>query len=447
MPSLRIPPGPRGRFLLGVTPLTSGDRLQSLTDWADTYGDIYHCRFLRYHVYFVNRPEYIEQMLVTQNSKFKKGRALQANRELFGNGLLTSEGDFWQRQRKLSQPAFHRARIQGYGQTMVESTLRALETWRAGEERDIHQEMMALTLDIAARTLFSVDIAQHSGRIGKALATVMEVSASPERILKPLRMISWRSEGRYRRGVAELDEIVYGIIRERRAAEKAGVADTGDLLSMLLGARDDDGNGMSDQQLRDETLTLLLAGHETTAIALSWSWYLLSQNPEAARKLHEELDRVLAGHAPTAADLPRLPYTERVIKEALRLYPPAYVILRLAIEDAQIGDYLVPRGSSVGASPWVTQRCAKFFPEPLRFHPDRWTEEFSRQLPRFAYFPFGGGPRICIGAQFALMEAALVLATIAQRWELQTAPGYRAELFPSITLRPKDGIRTTLARR
>jgi cytochrome P450 len=216
---------------------------------------------------------------------------------------------------------------------------------------------------------------------------------------------------------------------------------------MLLGARDDDGNGMSDQQLRDETLTLLLDGHETTAIALSWSWYLLSQNPEAARKLHEELDRVLAGHAPTAADLPRLPYTERVIKEALRLYPPAYVILRLAIADAQIGDYLVPRGSSVGASPWVTQRCAKFFPEPLRFHPDRWTEEFSRQLPRFAYFPFGGGPRICIGAQFALMQAALVLATIAQRWELQTAPGYRAELFPSITLRPKDGIRTTLARR
>ncbi len=280
--------------------------------------------------------------------------------------------------------------------------------------------MMALTLDIAARTLFSVDIARHSGRIGKALTTVMEVSASPQRILKAMRVLGWRKERRYRRGVAELDEIVYGIIRERRATQHAGGSEHGDLLGMLLEARDENGNGMSDQQLRDETLTLLLAGHETTAIALSWTWYLLSQNPDVARKLDEELDAVLGGREPAVEDLPRLPYTERVIKESLRLYPPAYVILRLAVEDAQIGGYVIPRGSSAGASPWVTQRSAKFFPEPLRFYPDRWTEEFSRQLPRFAYFPFGGGPRICIGAQFALMEAALVLATIAQRWELQS---------------------------
>jgi cytochrome P450 len=447
MSSLRRPPGPRGRTLLGVTPLTSGNSLRSLTEWSETYGDIYHCRFLRYHVYFLNRPEYIEQMLVAQNSKFIKGRALQANRELFGNGLLTSEGEFWQRQRKLSQPAFHRTRIQGYGRTMVACTLRTLETWRPGEQRDIHQEMMALTLDIAARTLFSVDIARHSGRIGKALATVMEVSASPQRILKAMRMLGWRKERRYRRGVAELDEIVYSIIRERRATEHPGGSENGDLLGMLLEARDENGNGMSDQQLRDETLTLLLAGHETTAIALSWTWHLLSQNPDVARKLHEELDAVLGGREPGAEDLPRLPYTERVIKESLRLYPPAYVILRLAVEDAQIGGYLIPRGSSAGASPWVTQRSAKFFPEPLRFYPDRWTEEFSRQLPRFAYFPFGGGPRICIGAQFALMEAALVLATIAQRWDLQAVPGHLVELFPSITLRPKNGIRMMLARR
>lgn len=443
MPKIRRPDGPKGRWLIGVTPLTSGDRLKAMTDWAREYGDIYHCRFLGYHVYFLNRPEYIEQVLVTHQRKFMKGRALQANRELFGNGLLTSEGDFWQRQRKLSQPAFHRARIQGYAKTMVECTQSAIEGWSAGDERDIHQDMMALTLDIAARTLFSVEIGEMGARIRDALEELLEVSARPERILKPLRMVSWRSEGKYRRAIAELDKIVYGIIAERRASGR----DTGDLLSMLLAARDDEGNGMSDQQLRDELLTLLLAGHETTALALSWTWSLLAKHPDVERLLHQEVDSALAGAAPRVEDLPRLPYAEKVVKEALRLYPPAYVILRLALEPVEIAGYALPAGSSVGMSPWVVHHDARYFPEPEKFAPERWTESFAQKLPRFAYFPFGGGPRICIGAQFAMMEAVLVLATIASRYRLRVAAEQKVELFPSITLRPKNGIRATVETR
>ncbi|HET9401705.1 MAG TPA: cytochrome P450 [Candidatus Acidoferrales bacterium] len=443
MPKILRPEGPKGRWLIGVTPLTSGDRLKAMTDWAREYGDIYHCRFLGYHVYFLNRPEYIEQVLVTHQRKFMKGRALQANRELFGNGLLTSEGDFWQRQRKLSQPAFHRARIQSYAKTMVDCTVRAMEGWRAGEERDIHQDMMALTLDIAARTLFSVEIGAMGARIRDALEELLEVSARPERILKPLRVVSWRSEGKYRRAIAELDKIVYGIIAERRASGR----DTGDLLSMLLAARDDEGKGMSDQQLRDELLTLLLAGHETTALALSWTWYLLANHPEAEKLLHQEVDAAFAGAAPRVEDLPRLPYTEKVVKEALRLYPPAYVILRLALEPVEIAGYALPAGSSVGMSPWVVHHDARYFPEPEKFLPERWTESFAQKLPRFAYFPFGGGPRICIGAQFAMMEAVLVLATIASRYRLGVAAGHKIELFPSITLRPKNGIRAKVETR
>lgn len=448
MSRIRRPPGPSGNWLFGVTPFRAPDPLKLLTDWAHTYGDTYHYRLLHFHVYFFNSPESIEQILVAQQRKFVKGRAMQANRDLFGNGLLTSEGDYWQHQRKLIQPAFHRERIAAYGRTMVSSTQRMLDAWTAALaretnphiERDIHQEMMALTLDIAARTLFNVEIAHETERIGRALEILLAATGRPGRMLRIVRMIPFPSERAYRRAVRDLDEIVYGIIHARRAAG----GDSGDLLAMLLAAKDENGNGMTDRQLRDEALTLLLAGHETTAIALSWAWYLLSQNPEVSRKFHAELDSVLAGRAPAVEDLPRLPYTERVIKEAMRLYPPAYVILRLAVEDSEIGGYRVPRGSSAAISPWVIHRDPRFFPEPERFNPDRWTPDFQRALPRFAYFPFGGGPRICIGAQFASMEAALVLATIAQRYNLRLVPGHPVETFPSMTLRPRHGLRMTL---
>jgi cytochrome P450 len=447
MAKLPRPPGPKGRFLIGISPLATRDQLTSLSDWAREYGDLYHCRFLVYHVYFANRPEYIEQLLVTQNRKFIKGRALQANRELFGNGLLTSEDELWQRQRKLIQPAFHRARIQGYGRTMVECTNRMLEAYAPGQQRDVHQDMMTVTLDIAARTLFSVEIGERGRRIERCLNVLMHVIAKPQRIMKPLRIVYWNVERQYHAAVRELEEIVYAIIAERREAQKRGAPEAHDLLAMLLAARDEEGRGMDDRQIRDEVLTLLLAGHETTALALSWTWYLLAQNPAVERKLHEELDRVLGGRAPGVEDLPRLTYTEKVVKESLRLYPPAYAILRLAIEDAEIGGFKIPKGSSVGVSPWVTHRDPRFFPEPEKFWPERWTEEFQQKLPRFAYFPFGGGPRICVGAQFALMEAPLVLATIAQRYSLRLVPSHPVDLFPSITLRPKHGIRVTLEKR
>jgi cytochrome P450 len=445
------PPGPSatGVFkLLGVTPFRARDPLTTITDWARKYGDIFHYRLLHFHVYFVNSPELVEQVLVTQNRKFQKGRALQANRELLGNGLLISEGETWQRQRRLMQPAFGRERIVGYGRTMVASTEKMLGGWRDGETRDIHKEMMALTLDIAARTLISVEIASVSDRIAKALEAILIVAARPARILSLVRKFPSRTERNYVSAVRDLDEIVYGIIRERRAARSAGATQsTPDLLGMLLAAQDEDGSGMTDKQIRDETLTLLLAGHETTAIALSWAWYLLSENPATERKLHDELESVLGGRVPAVEDLPRLPYTERVVKEAMRLYPPAYIILRLSVEDCEMGGYKIPRGSSVGTSSWVVHRDARFFPDPEKFLPERWTEEFQRSLPRYAYFPFGGGPRVCIGAQFAMMEAMLALAGIAQRYSLKLVPGHPVETSPSITLRPRFGLRMTLHRR
>lgn len=444
MSRIRRPPGPKGNFLFGVSPFRARDPLALITRWTREFGDIFYYRFLRFHVYFFAAPEYIEQVLVAQQRKFIKGRVFQANRELFGSGLLTSEGDLWQRQRKLIQPSFHRERIASYARTMVEDSQRRLETWRDGDTRDIHREMMSLTLGIAARTLFSVEIAGASARIGRAVDTVLVVSANPRRLLRVMRMLPLPSELRYRRAVRELGEIVFGIIRDRRAAASQSAKDSGDLLGMLLSVRDENGSPMSDQQIRDETLTLLLAGHETTATALTWTWYLLSQHPEAEQKLLAELNAVLGGRTPSAGDLPRLSYTERVVKESMRLFPPASAILRLAVEDSEIGGYKIPRNSSIGMSPWVTHRDPRFFPAPEKFNPDRWTDEFQRSLPPYAYFPFGGGPRVCIGAQFAMMEAVLVLATVAQEFSLQLVPGHPVETFASVTLRPRYGMRMNL---
>jgi cytochrome P450 len=447
MARIRRPPGPQGNFLIGVSPFRARDPLVLVTGWAREFGDIFHYRFLHLHVYFFAAPEYIEQILVTQQRKFIKGRVFQANRELFGSGLLTSEGDFWQHQRTLIQPSFHRERIAAYARTMVDHSQRMLETWRDGDTRDVHREMMTLTLGIAARTLFSVEIAEESARIGRALDVVLVVSANPRRLLRLMRILPLPSELRYRRAVRDLDEIVFGIIRDRRASASTLAEHAGDLLGTLLAVRDENGNPMTDQQLRDETLTLLLAGHETTSTALTWTWYLLSQHPEVEQKLYTELKKVLGERPPTAEDLPRLPYTERVVKESLRLYPPASAILRLAVEESEIGGYTIPKNSSIGMSAWVTHHDPRFFPDPEKCDPDRWTDEFQRSLPRFAFFPFGGGPRVCIGAQFAMMEAVLVLATVAQKFILRLVHGHPVETFASVTLRPRYGMRMTLHRR
>src|SRR5713226_4703169 len=328
----KFPPGPSEgirRWSLG--PLNDTP-LEYFTRLAREYGDVAGIRVLNFKTIFINHPETIEEALVTNARKYIKGRVLRANRHVFGEGLLTSEGDFWLRQRRLAQPAFHRARIATYAEAMTRFTERALENWRDGETRDVHAEMMRLTLQIVAKTLFDADVDRDAQRVGRALEAIMEHNSD----FRWLLMASWVPTPRNIRAalaIRRLNKIIYRIIRERRASGR----DAGDLLSMLLHARDEDGSRMNDQQLRDEVITLFLAGHETTALTLSWTWWLLAQHPEAESNLHSELDSILGGRKPALEDLPKLRYTEHVITESMRLYPPAWGMARLAIEDAKIG--------------------------------------------------------------------------------------------------------------
>jgi cytochrome P450 len=443
MSETSFPPGPRPRWWGGNFKAYRRDPLGFLTMCARTYGDIVGMRYYNYRTYFLNHPDFIEAVLVTHNRKFIKGRALRANRRLLGNGLLTSEGDFWLRQRRLAQPSFHRARVAAYAETMVRYTERMLEGWRDADARDVHQEMMRLTLGIVAKTLFDADVEGDARDVGEALEVVMEQNTDLRRLVFTPAWLPTPANFRMFRARRRLDAVIYRIIAGRRASGR----DTGDLLSMLLAAQDEDGSRMTDLQLRDEAVTLFLAGHETTALALSWAWWLLAQHPEAERKLQEELSAVLGGRSPTMEDLPRLRYAEMVLNESMRLYPPAWGMVRMAIEDCEIGGYPVPRGTGIAISQFVTHRDARWFDAPEEFRPERWGNDFAKGLPRFAYFPFGGGPRQCIGNSFAMMEAMLLLATIAQRFRLRLVPGHRVEPMPSITLRPKYGIHVTLEAR
>jgi cytochrome P450 len=435
------PPGPKGRHFLRSPLLSGAGPLVNLPRMASRYGDVAFWRFLHVSTYFFGNPDDIESVLLTSHRSFTKGMGTRANPELFGNGLLTSEGDFWLRQRRLSQPAFHRTRIAAYADIMAREADRMLSTWHDGQELDLHREMMQTTLAIATRTLFGVDLGPKMPIVAQAMDDFIRQNAGLS-IWRLFFKAPTPSRKRFLRGVRALDEIVYGIIRERRAS---GMGE--DLLSDLLRAQDTDGTAMTDRQLRDEVMTMLLAGHETTALALSWAWFLLASHPEAQAKLHEELQRVLAGRLPAAADVPQLVYTNRVVRETMRLYPPAWVMSRRAAEDVNIGEYFVPAGSNVVISPWVTHRDERFFPNPEAFDPDRWSMEFEQSLPKFAYFPFGGGPRICIGNNFALMEAAILLASVAQRFEVSLVPGRKVEPMPSITLRPAHGVHVRLRRR
>jgi len=435
------PPGPEPHFLIGNFPLGRPDPLAVFTGWAREFGDIFYYRAGWIHVYFLNSPELIESVLVTNQQNFRKDRVIQNSRWFLGQGLLTSEGGEWLRQRRLSQPAFHRERLALYARIINGCAEEMLDSWKDGENRDVHQEMMQLTLRVAAKVLFSVDVKNESKEVAAALNLLMKHSSGARMLLPPwVRYLPLPFLIRVRRAVRQLDEVVYRIIRERRRSEN----DNGDLLSMLMSARDEDGSRMTDRQLRDEVMTFLLAGHETTALSLSWAWFLLSENPEAENKLHHELARVLDGKNPSFEDLPRLCYTEAVVKESVRLYPPAWSLARTAAEDFEIGGYLVPAGSNVVMSQWIMHRDPRFFPSPEQFDPGRWFEEHTQRLPRFAYFPFGGGPRYCVGASFAMMEATLLLAAIAQRFRLRMVPGHKVVPVPSITLRPKYGIKMSL---
>ncbi len=425
--------------MVGLIPQMRRDALRIYDELARTYGDICIVPLGNRRPVFIFHPDLTEQVLVVQQEKFHKGFALQSMRRLFGNGLLTSEGQFWRRQRRLAQPAFHRSHIAGYGATMVEFALRHISRWRSGEARDIADEMMRLTMDIVVQVLFGAKVDAESLAVSESVDTIAKHEMS--RFLIPIPY-SWPTPGNLRanRAYRRLDEIIFRIIDERRATGE----DRGDLLSTLIHARDEDGGSMSPQQLRDEVTTLFLAGHETTALTLSWSWYLLAQHPAAEARLLDELRSVLAGCAPTVDDLPRLPFTDAVLRESMRLYPPAYVIGRLSIAPFELGGYSFPAGTGVAMFPWVTHRDARFFDAPLEFRPERWLDGLAERLPAYAYFPFGGGPRRCIGQGFAQMEGALLLAAIAPRFHFRLAAGHAVTPQPLVTLRPKHGIRVTL---
>jgi cytochrome P450 len=443
MPAIRRPPGPPPRFLLGNFPLLGHDPLAVFTRWARDFGDMFYYRAGWIHVYFLNHPDLIESVLISQSQNFAKDKVIQNSRWFLGQGLLTSEGSEWRRQRRLCQPAFHRERLSSYGQTMGAYTEEMLTTWSEGESRDIHQEMMRLTMRIVAKVLFSVEVSEDAQKVATSLNLLMRHTSGLRMIMPPpLRHLPLPALVRVKRAVRELDEVVNRIIRERRTSG----ADTGDLLSMLMAARDEDGSVMTDRQLRDEIMTFLLAGHETTAVSLSWTWYLLSQHPEAARKLHQELRDVLGGRTPQLEDMAHLPYTDRVVKESMRLYPPAWSLARTTAKEMEVGGYRLPVGANVVMSPWIMHRDPRFFENPERFDPERWAVEIVQRLPRFAYFPFGGGPRLCIGASFAMMEANLLLATIAQRFQLSLVPGHPVVPQPGITLRPRHGIQMSVAK-
>jgi cytochrome P450 len=440
-------PGPRGHWLRGNLPQFTADRLGFLTDCARTYGDVVALRFAHRRVVVVNHPDLVEEVLVTRNRQFIKHFALRMARNTMGQGLLTSEGDFWRRQRRLSQPAFHREKVAGHAAVMVEYAGRMLRSWADGRRLDVQDAMMRLTLEIVAKCLFDADVSGDSAEASAAMETVLRCFTARVGQIVPIPdFVPTPANLRLRRAKARLDRIIYRVIADRRASGQ----DRGDLLSMLLEATDpveDGGRGMTDLQLRDEAMTLFMAGHETTANTLAWVWFLLSTHPEVEARLHAELDEVLPDRPPTFENLPRLAYTEHVVTEALRLYPTVWLLGREAIEPTEIGGHPIAVGTTLYMSQWVLHRDARFFDDPLAYRPERWEGGLARTIPRYAYFPFGGGPRICIGNAFALMEAVLLLATIAREFRPRVVHPERVVPLPTMTLRPVGGIEVVLEAR
>ena len=434
-----LPPGLPSSFLLGHLSYLRGDLLAFYTRSARECGDVALLRFGLKKVWLVSDPALVGEVLASRD--FIKHYALRMNRLLLGDGLLSSEGDFWLRQRRLIQPAFLRGRVLAYGRDFVELAQRQTEGWRDGETRDIHAEMRGLTMAIAARTLFGADVGEaHGAEVASALEGTMasfsdrlfSILRLPEYFPTPTNVRAWFA-------VRRLDRVLYSIIAGRK---KDGPGD--DLLSILLQARDEqDGKGMTEKQLRDEAMTLFLAGHETTALALTYTLYLLARHPEAAAKLRDEVQAVAGDRPPTADDLPRLKYAEQVVLESMRLYPPAYAIGRQAVRACDLGGYPLPAGGTVLMSQWVMHRDPRWWEAPDEFRPERWTAAMQQKLPKHAYFPFGGGPRVCVGNTFAMVELVLVLAVLS-RWGYEWPEAGPVRMRPRMTLGPDGPVRMVL---
>ena len=429
------PAGPRPRIPGAYTFAFWRDPIGSLEGLARDYGDVVHWTFGGRPAYLLKNPEHIRRVLVADHRSFMKGRALQVTKRVLGEGLLTSEGEHHDAHRRLIQPLFHAERIRDYAETMIAASARVRERWREGERLDVQREMARLTLAIVGETLFSTDLEAEADEIGEALTVSLDglnLFMLPHTdVLERLPLPPVR---RFHAARGRLDETIERLLDERRA----NGAEREDLVSVLLAAERE--HGWSRAQLRDEAMTILLAGHETTASALTWTWYLLARHPHVEAELHAEVDRVLGGRLATAEDLPALRETDRIVSESMRLYPPAWLLGRKALVPYELDGHLIPEGSIVIVSPYVTHRDPRFYPDPLVFDPSRWTDEERRKRPRYAYFPFGGGPRVCIGEGFARTEAVLALATLTQRWRLALPPGYEARLHPRVTLRPKGTI-------
>jgi len=453
--SINYPPGPTQKLPLVLFLNFLRDPIGVLID-TSKYGDISHFKFGTQHIYFLNHPDYIRDVLVTHNANFIKSRGLQLAKKVLGDGLLTSEGNLHRNQRQLIQPVFHQDRLTPYAAIMTECILRMSNRWRNNDTLDVHKEFMLLTLDVVCKTLFNFDIESEAKEIGKHVTTLVEYFNRARMPLAELiEKLPLPSNRRFQYAKKQLDAIIYRMIDGTSIGKRNDLRQHDrhvDLISILVEHKNVNyDNGcyvFSNLQLRDNIMTIFLAGHETVANALTWTFYLLSQNKREEGKLQDEVDSILDNDgAPTAADIPKLEFTEKVFAESMRLYPPAWAVGRQAIHDYKIGEYTIPAGSTLLMSQYLMHRDPRFFPEPERFNPERWNSETKANLPRFSYFPFGGGPRACIGEPFAWIEGILSIATIARRWKMKLEPGHPIVLQPLVTLRPKYGMRMKLIRR
>ena len=468
-PSVRresLPPGPPERRIIGQTFRYLRDPIGFMQE-AATYGDLVTMSVKPALLLLVNHPDLIREIVVNKHQLLGRGPNTEVLKYVMGNGLVTASPTAHLQQRRLMQPQFHRDRIHGYGETMLGFAAHHQQSWADGQRVDMAWEMSSLTLRIVVKTLFGLELPDDVRRIGEAFALgnryVVARANQPPRLRRLLHRLPTPYTLRFKRAHARLDRMVYQLIEQRRNAND----DSDDLLSLLLQARFDDadaddvatdhdapdgdatdrGQLMTDEQVRDQTITLFAAGHETTAVALTWTWYLLSTHPEIQDRFHAELDRVLGGRTPSLADLSSLTFTDRILTESLRLYPPIWFWSRMVFQPFELGGYQMPAGALLAAPQLIVQRDPRWFDDPLRFQPDRWTPEFRQNLHRFAYYPFGGGPRQCIGDGFAWMEAKLILATLGQRWRMDHDPSHEIGLLPLVSLRPKGGMPMFLERR